>query len=780
MRLINHLTKAIRDAAIFNSEVQVKPACILWPDRDRQWVSVIPIAQAEMPELFVLGDFDPESRTGPAIWLRCVLAGLTDIQLNDGLVPIIYLPGVGRQNLRAVENCPEHLKPLAELQYRGVIWSQVNAKDWTILAFLKSDQGGLGLDVAQDNGAKNAMQLALPRLLGEDLSLLRGKRLDQDYFNTMLSGGDPVRELLNWLNQGDAFRASRSEGEWKAFVQVIKSMLGFDAHNEGILAGYAKFAAHEGPWMAVWERFCEAPHRYPNIPVQIRKCPPPQDTLLWRMGGRAHEGWPQWNDEQENALRDGLMGLKGTTPQDARRQILDFEKQHGNRRLLVWAELGEAPLARALGHLRCVAEITTHSMAVGTIDDLVSTYRMQGWRADDAVLRALAEVERPQDVEAVIGAIRTVYLPWMEDSARYLQKLVDSSGYPGGTRLTAPKRDYGPGDCILFVDGLRFDVGQRLVEAVENTGFALEETSFWNALPSVTATGKPAASPVVHKIEGKDESPDFDPSVSETGQSLKGGYHLKKLMIGEGWTILEDDLGDGVGKGWHEYRQVDHEGHERGWKLAKHIDVLVAEIRDRIRDLFRAGWKRIVVVTDHGWLLMPGGLPEVNLHNDLAENKWGRCAALKAGASTSERLFPWFWNPSQHFALADGVSCFKKGREYTHGGLSLQECLTQRLTVTPGELAQDTIKVEISDIVWKGLRCTVVLEANFEGLVLDVRLHPGNASSSLVVNPKPIKENGTSSVVVEDEDQEGREAFIVLLNAQGVLVAQIATYVGGT
>jgi len=153
---------------------------------------------------------------------------------------------------------------------------------------------------------------------------------------------------------------------------------------------------------------------------------------------------------------------------------------------------------------------------------------------------------------------------------------------------------------------------------------------------------------------------------------------------------------------------------------------------------------------------------------------------LKADANTSERLFPWFWNPSQHFALADGVSCFKKGREYTHGGLSLQECLTQRLTVTPGELAQDTIKVEISDIVWKGLRCTVALEANFEGLVLDVRLHPGNASSSLVVNPKPIKENGTSSVVVEDEDQEGREAFIVLLNAQGVLVAQIATYVGGT
>jgi len=54
-----------------------------------------------------------------------------------------------------------------ELQYRGTIWSQLNAKDWTILAFLKSDQGGLGLDVAQDNDTRKAMQLALYRLMDE-------------------------------------------------------------------------------------------------------------------------------------------------------------------------------------------------------------------------------------------------------------------------------------------------------------------------------------------------------------------------------------------------------------------------------------------------------------------------------------------------------------------------------------------------------------------------------------------------------------------------------------
>ena len=186
--VIKHIVKAVRDSAIFNPDVQVAPACILWPDKDRQWEAIIPRLQDELGELFILGDYHPEKRTGPAIWLRCVMANkISDLVLPVGCVPILYLPGVSRQDLRAIEACPEELKPLAELQYRGVIWSQVNAKDWTIMAFLKSDQGGMGLDVAQDNEAKTAMQLALYRLLDEELGLLKGKRLDKDYFNTLLS-----------------------------------------------------------------------------------------------------------------------------------------------------------------------------------------------------------------------------------------------------------------------------------------------------------------------------------------------------------------------------------------------------------------------------------------------------------------------------------------------------------------------------------------------------------------------------------------------------------------
>jgi hypothetical protein len=52
------------------------------------------------------------------------------------------------------------------------------------------------------------LQLALYRLLDEDVFLLKGKRLDKDYFNTLLTGGDPIRDLLQWLDQGDALTRS--------------------------------------------------------------------------------------------------------------------------------------------------------------------------------------------------------------------------------------------------------------------------------------------------------------------------------------------------------------------------------------------------------------------------------------------------------------------------------------------------------------------------------------------------------------------------------------------
>lgn len=779
MRVIEHLVKTLRDSAIFNPEVQVTPACILWPDKDRQWEAVIPRLQSELGELLVLGDYAPENRVGPAIWLRCVIAGKApDVALPADRVPVFYLPGVSRQDLRAIEDCPDLLKPLAELQYRGVIWSQANAKDWTIMAFLKSDQGGMGLDVAQDNDAKSAMQLALYRLLDEELELLKGKRLDKDYFNTLLTGGDPVRDLLQWLDLGGAFQTTRGANEWKAFVEVCKSQVAFNPQSDGVLAGASKLANREGPWHSVWERFSEAPKRYPNIPGRILQCKPPIFDLF--VTADTAGGWPQWNDEQEKALQRDLLALSNLPAHEARKRIADIEKSHAQRRELVWSELGNSPLALAVKHLSLVADVTKSGLAAGSVQDLQTGYANQGWRADDAVLAALACVDMPADLEAVTAATRAIYLPWMEDSARYLQKLVDGSTYPGGTIASSKPFVPKKGECVLFVDGLRFDAARRLAASLEARGCTIAETVNWTSLPSVTATGKAAVSPVRGKIGGADDCDDFEPCVAATGQSLKGGYHLDKLLKDGGWKVLgRTDNGDGQGNAWCEFGDIDSEGHARGWKLAKHINPLLAEVVERITALLAVGWNSVKVVTDHGWLLMPGKLPKIEMSNDLTDNKWGRCASIKPGASTGERLYPWFWNPNQQFALADGVSCYRRSEEYTHGGLSLQECLTLEIVVTKSGGAAGKSTVDVTDIAWKGLRCTVAIDGQYGDMSVDIRTQAGDPASSVVVSVKPLKDNGTASVVVENEELQGRTAHLVLLNATGELVAEANTVIGG-
>ena len=139
MKLINNIINSIRAAANYNPEAESPPQCILWTDKEKLWEKAVEVLKGEMPELLVLGEYKPEVHMGPAIWLRVAISGLIDsYKVPIGKVPVLYLPGVSRQDIRAVESCSEELMPLAELQYRGVIWSQINSRDWTPLAYLKT------------------------------------------------------------------------------------------------------------------------------------------------------------------------------------------------------------------------------------------------------------------------------------------------------------------------------------------------------------------------------------------------------------------------------------------------------------------------------------------------------------------------------------------------------------------------------------------------------------------------------------------------------------------
>ncbi len=772
MYVIEYLVTSIRESAKYNPDVQAAPSCIIWTDKDRQWESIIPRLQMIMPELLVLGAYQEERRIGPAIWIRCAIAGtLADISIPSETLPVIYLPGVSRLDLRGVESCPDNLKPLAFLQYLGCIWSQSNTKDWTLSAWLKSGEGGLALDVDQDVGTKNALHIAFNALLDEKVDILRNRHLDAAYFNTLLTGGDPVRDLLTWMEQADAFKSERAGSEWKAFNDVCKSNFLFSPEKEGILSAAERLANHEGPWKSVWERYCEAPQRYPQIPTLIKKCKKPDFDLF--ADETTTSGWPQWNEGQEAQLRKGLMELASLPEHEARKRILKLNVEHSPRRTLVWTELGMSPYTIVLEYLSVIAELTANSLAGGTEKDIADGYRSFGWRVDDALVSALNHCETVEVFEAVSTVIRAIYYPWAEACALRLQQVWDMNA-PGKKMHLMDATD----PCILFVDGLRYDCAKRLSTFLAEREFTIQEEAKWAPLPSVTGTGKPAVAPLTTKAESVTDDPDgYNFEVLNTN-------NLRKTIKDNGYTILLNDgspIPSAVPgqKLWVECGDIDHEGHSRGWKLARQIDVILKELTDMISSLSEKGWNKIKIVTDHGWLLVPGGLNKVDLPIALADTKWGRCASLKDGTDSNERLYPWYWNQNQHFALANGISCFKAGEEYTHGGLSVQEALVLQLTVTRGASQNIGSSISIADVSWKGLRCSVQVDGNVDGVQVDIRTEAGSADASVVLTPRPLKMEGTASLAVEDDSLEGKKAFVVCLATDGSLVAQTETVIGG-
>ena len=49
---------------------------------------------------------------------------LPEFVLPEDVTPVIYLPHVPLAALRAGDDCPEPVRALVELQYRGTVWYQ--------------------------------------------------------------------------------------------------------------------------------------------------------------------------------------------------------------------------------------------------------------------------------------------------------------------------------------------------------------------------------------------------------------------------------------------------------------------------------------------------------------------------------------------------------------------------------------------------------------------------------------------------------------------------------
>jgi len=773
--VMDRLSDSLSKAAVGNSHTAEATVAVIWTDKDRQWESAIEHLRKALPKLLTLGDFNIEQRTGPAIWLKCAIADLANDDQSPG-VPIIYLPGVSRAELRAIESCSRELQPLAELQYRGAFWSQANAKDWTLGAFFVSNNGGLGLDVAQDKATQEALLQVLQAgiLLERTVDDLKGRTINAEWLMGLLAP-NPNRDLLVWMCDPDGAPVKWGKQRWAIFDKRAKSDFGFDPKADGALVAAELLAKATGPWAAVAELYKDSFASFPKVFDLLSQVQPPERNLFDGFEGK--EGYPQANEEGESALRYALAACGPMMSEQAREEIARLDKDHGLRRNWLWARMGQAPLAKALGFLATVATLSKQMPSGATPLALAQSYQQMGWQVDAAALGAMAAVTTKRDLDAVTLALRTVYLPWLDECAKRLQEAAKATGGLCGPNAKPNGANPVPGTCTIFVDGLRYDVAVRLKDLLADLG-SVNLDAAWTSMPSVTASGKAWCSPVANAIIGHKDDTEFQPRVLADGKPLST-HHFRKLLSEQGVQFLDKhETGEVTGPAWTEAGDLDHYGHEHGARLARDMDVQLAQVVERVIELQQAGWKSFRIVTDHGWLLLPGGLPKSELPKHQAETRWGRCAVLKDSAHGTPLTFGWDWCDDVQVAYASGVSCFVASQEYAHGGISFQECWVPILNLEVTASHNSQVKATIDSVTWRGLRCSVSVSSPSTDLSFDIRSKPAQATSSLVMSAKPLLD-GKASLAITDDDLLGSAAVVVIIDSSGNIIQKMPTTIGG-
>lgn len=752
---LDALIAAVHDAAAYNAAAEAPPEVVVWCDANREFLPLLPLLRERLPELLTYGEFDPAARSGPAVWLRAATArAISSVVWPEDTVPIIYLPGVGRETLKGAEECPQPLQPLVWFTVAGNLFGHVNGKDWTLRGFLAADRGALKLNIVDDAATRVALAHAAVRFCTRPVEELRNKRWDADALNVLLAP-DLAADMLDWMN--GIFTEQVDSGRFAAFANIADKDLKFDPRKLSRQDAAKRLAQHKGKWNGVWNRFASSTG-YEGV-VQLLAAEEPSDLLADKAP------FPKVNAQEEKSLRESLTKLKDMSRADAATRIQALEAAHAWRRDTIWARRGDAPLGYALAHLAVIAE--AKSLPVHDGNALAEAYTAHGAAVDRAAMRALAAAPRELDRIAVTAALRVIYLPWLEDGACALQELIRV----GKVKLATPIKTKTAAITVLFVDGLRMDLGEELARILSEEGLSVKLQWCWSGFPTVTATCKPLVSPVANRMSGLASATDVLP-VTPDGKSATKPV-LFKLMESEGWET--DNALLPHGNLWAETGRFDEEGHALGARLAERLVAGVRDTADHVLQLVRAG-RTVRVVTDHGWLLMPGGLPHAALDVGLVEpqGKRSRCAMVKPKAQTTYLQIPWSWNGDVFVATATGARSFYASQEYAHGGVSPQECVLPVIEITGGAEKPD---VSIAQARWEGLRLRIEVSGGTD-LHVDLRLGAETIGMSLIKGGRVLDETGRTSVLVSDE-HEGASACLVVLDEDGRILAHRTLTIGG-
>jgi hypothetical protein len=416
-------------------------------------------------------------------------------------------------------------------------------------------------------------------------------------------------------------------------------------------------------------------------------------------------------------------------------------QQNGQALLAGLADLHEAIERHAQGfwghrvvHARAIPwdELDRLSQAARTLLEAAATlpwptpqaaidwYTSDGWRLDQAGLEIMRDLAHPTpELLALIAPLRAAY------RARWEQHMIEWSAVWAGAGCPTPPLP-SAGDwlagvlshprptAILVIDALRYDLGCLLAERVNHQEAASRAhvTPARAPLPSITALGMALALPIPEHelradlVEGRWQisrqgQPD-NLSVAERrrawwqaqgGVPANGLLDMATVQAGNApqptpqltRLVIHDAAIDKLG---HD-DQLEVEG--GGFALHRYLRAV-----ERLRD---AGWLRILVVTDHGFIHWPSS-SERNAPYPAPDpayaSRRGLAYPAQQALSGPQSLAP---GGQWRVAVPHGAASFRAygGLGYFHGGASLQEWIIPCVAVQ-WPLEARPVQVEIEPL----------------------------------------------------------------------------------
>lgn len=367
-----------------------------------------------------------------------------------------------------------------------------------------------------------------------------------------------------------------------------------------------------------------------------------------------------------------------------------------------------------------------------SMDDFIRKYTAEWgwWVIDEKYLDMSSDKGTKKDEinEYIIKPTSKKYGEWLDNVNRKFSESVIKRGQ-WKSKYAYPQREFWDKNvsgndnnvAVLYIDALRYDLAKKLSSKLKKKSLKVKITPMLSSVPSITEVGMAALLPkneskISLQIEdGKLKTGIKDKFVTSKNERKKW---IKKVFsdavfldLNEIYNCPKEDIVDKIGKSKRIF-VMDREIDELGTFITK-ISVSffkdsINKIVNAVENLHNAGIQKIIIGTDHGFILLPPEIKIENIPSIKVNNETRKGRRFIVGKPPLNDALISFDFQSIGY-VSQGIAEFPRGLHsipvpgetgIIHGGISLQEnCVASIISIQEVKSEKIGVNMETPELI---------------------------------------------------------------------------------